>query len=311
MVLYQIERVGDRIYVTCGERELRFGMQWSVEYSLAPNDAFLTQRTLFYNPGGSPNPWMSWSNAALPSAADTEFHFPDGEVLAHSSVMETLNWKRQGPSRESDIREMTGYFWRTRDTNAFGAFTPSFGTGLYHIADEADAPGIKLWSYGRGMDQTWATLSTAGNTPYIEIQGGPIRDQSIKLELQPKATHLHCEYWLPTAEPVDIYSLKIPAISLRPAKDIPLFGWARNEDVNVWNELQQAFLENSRAPIPPELYSVKWPPSGMEDLAPAFEWAIKHSDPDHSSAWRFYYGVWIAGRGEIRRAINILLKPLI
>ena len=27
------ERI-DRIYVTCGERELRFGMQWSVEYSL-------------------------------------------------------------------------------------------------------------------------------------------------------------------------------------------------------------------------------------------------------------------------------------
>ena len=43
---------------------------------------------------------------------------------------------------------MTGYFWKTKDTNAFGAFTPSFGTGLYHVADESVAPGIKLWSYG-------------------------------------------------------------------------------------------------------------------------------------------------------------------
>ena len=33
-VLYKIDKTKDRIYVTCGERELRFGMQWSVEYSL-------------------------------------------------------------------------------------------------------------------------------------------------------------------------------------------------------------------------------------------------------------------------------------
>jgi hypothetical protein len=48
-------------------------MQWSVEYSLGPQDTFLTERVLFRNPGTSAYPWMSWSNAALPSAPDTEF----------------------------------------------------------------------------------------------------------------------------------------------------------------------------------------------------------------------------------------------
>src|SRR6202035_5856975 len=48
-VLYKIDRANDRIYVTCGERELRFGMQWSVEYSLGNSDKFLTQRVIFYN----------------------------------------------------------------------------------------------------------------------------------------------------------------------------------------------------------------------------------------------------------------------
>ena len=38
---------GGRAYVTVGERELRFGMQWSVEFSLAPGEAFLTQRARF------------------------------------------------------------------------------------------------------------------------------------------------------------------------------------------------------------------------------------------------------------------------
>jgi len=138
-VIYKIDRTMDRCYVTCGERELRFGMQWSVEYSLGEHDGFLTERVKFHNPGKHAYPWMSWSNAALPSAPDTEFHFPRGEVLSHASRIDTIDWQTQGPKHESDIKEMTGYFWKNRDANAFGTYTPSLGTGLYHVADEATA----------------------------------------------------------------------------------------------------------------------------------------------------------------------------
>jgi hypothetical protein len=44
-----------------------------VEYSLGPVDVFLAQRVIYHNPGASPYPWMSWSNAALPSAPDCRF----------------------------------------------------------------------------------------------------------------------------------------------------------------------------------------------------------------------------------------------
>ena len=67
-VLYQIDHTGDRTYVTCGERESHYGMQWSVEYSLGDKDECLTQRDVYYNPGQQAYPWMSWSNAALPCA---------------------------------------------------------------------------------------------------------------------------------------------------------------------------------------------------------------------------------------------------
>ena len=226
-VLYKIDKTKDRTYVTCGERELRFGMQWSVEYSLGGNDNFLTERVLFNNPGTSAYPWMSWSNAALPSAHDTKFDFPRGQVLSHASKIDTIDWEKEGPKVEADIKEMTGYFWKTKDANAFGAYTPSLGTGLYHIADEKIAAGIKLWSYGAGDDSAWSLLSTAKHQTYLEIQGGPIGDQSIKLEMQPKQTRWHVEYWIPTDKELDIYSLKVPAASLRPVKEIPLFQWAR------------------------------------------------------------------------------------
>jgi hypothetical protein len=102
-VLYKIDKTPLRTYVTCGERELRFGMQWSVEYSLGAKDEYLTQRVVYYNPGAGAHPWMSWSNAALPAAADTKFHFPKGRVLSHASAIDTIDWEKQGPKTESDI----------------------------------------------------------------------------------------------------------------------------------------------------------------------------------------------------------------
>ncbi len=60
---------------------------------------------------------------------------PKGKVLSHSSVIDTIIWEAEGPRNESDIKEMTGYFWKTKDVNAFGAYTPSLGSGLYHVAD--------------------------------------------------------------------------------------------------------------------------------------------------------------------------------
>jgi hypothetical protein len=44
----------------------------------------------------------------------------------------------------------------------------------------------------------------------------------------------------------------------------------------------------------------------MEDLNAAFEWAIENAEPEPSSLWRFYYGTWMAGRGDTAKAIGIL-----
>jgi hypothetical protein len=305
-VLWRIDRTRERVYVTCGERELRFGMQWSVEYSLGADDDFLTQRAVFHNPGTSAHPWMSWSNAAVPSARDTQYHFPNGKVLAHSSTLTVLDWRESGPRQEAEIKEMTGFFWLTKDVNAFGAFTPSLGTGLYHVADEAIAPGIKLWSYGVERDREWATPSTADGDPYAEIQGGPIRDQATKLELGPQETRWHVEFWIPSDKSLDIYALKIPGVKLRSIRDVPLFDWAREAEVQVWRDLARAYKARKRLPEPPEIDQCRWAPSGMEDLNAAFKWALENTRDGVKERWRFYYGTWLAGRGRRREAIDVL-----
>ena len=307
-VLYQIDKTKERIYVTCGERELRFGMQWSVEYSLGPNDNFLTERVKFYNPGNNAYPWMSWSNAALLSAPDTKFDFPAGKVLSHSSRLDTIDWVSQGPKTEKDIKEMTGYFWKTKDANAFGAFTQSLGVGLYHIADEKIASGIKLWSYGKGDDSSWAILSTAKHQTYLEIQGGPIGDQSIKLEMQAKQIKWHVEYWIPTDRELNIYEMQTPKINLRPISAIPLFGWARERDVKVWNDLINAYKTNKSLPQPPTIDQYLWAPSGMENMDAPFKMAINKTSGETQGLWRYYYGTWLAGRDRKDEAIQRLTE---
>jgi hypothetical protein len=307
--LYKIDRANDRIYVTCGERELRFGMQWSVEYSLGNTDNFLTQRTIFHNPGKEAYPWMSWSNAALPSAPDTKFSFPKGKVLSHSSVVDSMDWEKQGPKTESDIKEMTGYFWKTKDANAFGAYTPSLGTGLYHIADEKIASGIKLWSYGRGEDSAWSVLSTAKHQTYLEIQGGPIGDQSIKLEMLPKQTRWHIEFWYPADRELSIYSLKVPALQLRPTSEIPLFGWAREEEIKDWQTFINTYISKKVMNMTaPDVYRSAWVPSGIENLYEPFQIAIKYSTGENHDRWKFHFGTWLAGRGKSEAAIKILAE---
>jgi hypothetical protein len=303
-ILHEIRETGDRVYLTCGERELRFGMQWSVEYSLGEKDAFLTERVKYHNPGTKPYPWMSWSNAALPSAPDTKFNFPKGKVLAHSSKIDTIDWPAQGPVTERDIKEMTGYFWKTKDANAFGAYTPSLGTGLYHVADESVAPGIKLWSYG--ADRDWSTLSTARTQTYLEIQGGPLGDQSIKVELKPGESRSHVEFWFPADRELDIHALRVPRVALRPLSEVPLFEWARAADVTVWQELSEAYRVRSKTkPVPPPIDRNLWAPSGMEDLDQPFQWAIAESDGRTQDLWRFHYGAWLAGSGNTDEAIAV------
>ena len=308
-VLYQIDHTGDRTYVTCGERESHYGMQWSVEYSLGDKDECLTQRVVYYNPGKQAYPWMSWSNAALPCAPDTQYDFPNGTVLSHASTLDTIDWKTEGIHHERDIKEMTGYFWKTKDVNAFGAYTPSLGSGLYHIADESSTPGIKLWSYGVAGDKEWSMLSTPDRQPYVEIQGGPISDQSIKLELRPGEKKNHVEYWIPTDHPLDIYSLKVPALRLRPIDRIPLFDWARKNESSIWIALADAYKNKSTLPAAPYPEDGQWAPSGMEDLDDAFRWAIQISPRPERDYWQFHYGTWLAGRERVEEAIEQLSIP--
>ncbi len=307
-VLYQAERNGDRLYVWCGERELRFGMHWTVEYSLGDDDAFLTQRTTFYNPDVAAHPWMAWSNAGVPARPDTQFHFPNGAVLAHGRDVRTIDWATEGPRRQSDVERMVGYFWKNPSCYAFGVYTPSLGSGLYHVADPALTPGIKLWTDGIGPHQDWVSQYTLDRAQCLEIQAGPLTDQSVKMHLQPHQQRHHIEFWIPSDRPLDIAAIPLPAPQLLEIAKVPRFGWARDGEVAIWNQLLAAFERRQARdlPTPPDLDDNRWAVSGMGNLGEALRWAVSVTAGATSGRWAFQLGAWQSGRGDMDAALGTL-----
>jgi hypothetical protein len=105
---------------------------------------------------------------------------------------------------------------------------------------------------------------------------------------------------------LDIYALKVPGITLRPLKQVPLFSWARPAAVQTWTALLNTYHHKGKMATPPAVSENLWAPSGMEDLDGAFKWAIKNTGKNEADLWAFYYGAWLAGRGKADDAIAVL-----
>ena len=212
--------------------------------------------------------------------------------------------------RQSNVRRMTGFFWMKPDCSAFGAFTPSLSAGLYHVADLSQVPGIKLWSDGTGRDEAWVAQYTLNGEQCLEIQGGPLVDQSVKSVLQPGQLRHHTEFWVPSATRRDIREIPLPQPALRAVDKVPLFDWATSEDVGFWLSLTSAWKSGlvHQIPTAPGVDSNRWAISGMSDLCDALSWAALSTQGSERVRWLFQRGAWLAARGKTGSALEALAQ---
>jgi hypothetical protein len=286
-------QAGNYGFIRVGEREARTGMEWVVELGLAGGCPALVQRTAFRNRTGGNHPWMSWTICAVRSTAETEFVHPPHRVLVHDDRIVEAAWPDGGLNWDRTHRQMTALFWKPGSAAHFGAFHHDLGFGLMHLADPAQLPGKKLWTYGHGRDRDWARATTAGDLAYCEIESGPLIDQAEKPLFPAGAERCFEEFWIPVHSREACDRVEFPTLSLPPVHD-PWLGFQHSPWQTEW--------ENFRAgagPLPAS--SVV---TGIE-LEAALRAELHQGNPDAAEP----LALWLAFRGRAREARDVLDTP--
>ena len=97
---------------------------------------------------------------------------------------------------------------------------------------------------------------------------------------------------------------------MRALDKVPLFGWARREDVGYWLSLCSAQKSGDIRQIPkaPDVDSNCWAISGIAELGDALSFAALSTEASEKDRWLFQLGAWLAGRGQTSAAQEVLAQ---
>jgi hypothetical protein len=277
-------------FVRVGEREARTGMEWVVELGLAPGVPVLVQRTALRNQSGQAHPWMMWTNCAVRSTRDTEFVHPAHRVSVHNHRLFESEWPGAGLNWERNFQEMTALFWKAGGGPRFGVFHHDLGFGLMHLADIARLPGKKLWTYGFGKDRCWGVASTEADRCYLEIQSGPLSDQSEKTLLQSGAEERYEEFWIPVHSREECERVDWPRLEVPPNAD-PWLGWRHSR----WQSEWEAFASGAAR------FPGSQVPTGLE-----LEDALRVETATGNAAAAEALALWLCFRGRAEEALPLV-----
>ena len=224
-------------FIRVGEREARTGMEWVVELGLLEHSSLLIQRTALRNHSGADQPWMMWTIGAVRSTPDTEYIHPPHRVLVHDHRLTETDWPGQNLNWDRNYAQMTALFWKPGSALQFGAFHHDLGFGLMHLADPAQLPGKKVWTYGYGRDRAWGHNTTEPSLSYAELESGPLLDQSEKPLFGHGTEQRYEEFWLPVHSRDAFDAAQLPRLDLPPWPE-PWLGWRHSTWQTEWEQFR-------------------------------------------------------------------------
>ena len=283
-------QIGDYGFVRVGEREARTGMEWVVELGLLESAPVLIQRTALRNHSGGDHPWMLWSVGAVRSTQQTEFVHPPHRVLVHDNRLLEMDWPGDGLNWDRNFRQMTALFWKPGGSPHFGVFHHDMGFGLMHLAELAQLPGKKVWTYGHGPHRRWGEATTIGGFSYAEIESGPLNDQSEKPLFPNGVERRFEEMWIPVHKRDAFERVEWPKLPLPPMSG-PWLGWAHSPWQREWEEFR-----NDDAPLPRSTV-----PTGI-DLGPALRRELGRGN--HAAAEPL--ALWLAFHHQAEEALPLV-----
>ncbi len=185
-----------------GNTDQVYGGQWRVELRLEPGRAALEQRTDLYNASDVRHRYYWWNNAAVQVWEDSHLVYPT-ELMATHGFTRIEPWPVDRAGRDlSVIRNQTdgpvSLFTHGTREPFVGVYHPRTSSGTVHVADPADLPTHKVWSWGYDRDAAdWRTALSDDDSGYVELQSGLFRNQETYAFLEPQETVHFSEHWIP------------------------------------------------------------------------------------------------------------------
>jgi hypothetical protein len=121
-----------------------------------------------------------------------------------------------------------------------------------HLADPAQLPGKKVWTYGHGPHRQWGQATTVGDLSYAEIESGPLLDQSEKPLFSNSLERRFEDFWIPTHTRAACERVEWPRLNLPPMHD-PWLGWKHSPWQCEWEAFRAGDGPLPGSTVPPGL----------------------------------------------------------
>jgi hypothetical protein len=141
-------------FVTVGNVDRVYGMEWSVRIVLHPGSTLLELQATLNNRSDVRHRFYWWSNGGIQAWDDTRICYPMRYSAAHGFA-DVDHWPSDSSGRDLSIvgnhthGPVSRFVYGSREP-FMGIWNPHTNAGVAHFADYSDVPAKKIWSRGRG-----------------------------------------------------------------------------------------------------------------------------------------------------------------
>ena len=171
--------------VSCfiGATEWASRTTWRVEIRLAPDKAYFTTRSWWYNNTPVEQEFYHWINAGFKAEGNLEFIFPGTHHIGHSGEFDT--WPLDSAGRNISFYENNNfgsyksYHILGRPANFYGGYWHNDEMGFGRYSPYYEKLGKKVWILGLSQEATrWENLLGDNDGLNVELQSGRLFNQA-------------------------------------------------------------------------------------------------------------------------------------
>ncbi len=171
--------------VSCfiGATEWASRTTWRVEIRLAPDKAYFTTRSWWYNNTPVEQEFYHWINAGFKAADDLEFVFPGTHHVGHGGEFDTWPVDSMGRNisfyKNNNFGSYKSYHIEGRPANFYGGYWHNDNMGFGRYSPYYEKLGKKIWILGLSQEATrWENLLGDHDGLNVELQSGRLFTQA-------------------------------------------------------------------------------------------------------------------------------------